>query len=113
MDQTPASTADRFDTARRLENSSSPRRRRVARKPHVCDARLSDYCSPISKGDAYLELTELPGQGGLANTAGRPVRTRHCVYCAARHDSDYLLHPMPPAQDYRYWDIDSENMKTR
>lgn len=83
-------------------------RRRTARTAHHCEGRNSDHCSPIAAGDAYLEVTLLPGQNRDADSAGRPVRQRHCLYCAALNDNDYLLHPIPDTQDNRYWDLDSQ-----
>lgn len=86
----------------------STRIRRVARKAYRCDDQVSDYCSPIAVGHAYLSTTLFPGQSEYAHAYGRPMRVRACVYCVARRQDLYLLEPLPVTQKFRYWETDSE-----
>lgn len=88
-------------------------RRRVARKAYDCADGTSVYCTPISDGDAHLEVTSLPGQNAKDAVAGHPIRRRQCVYCAAVDGNDYLISPIPVGQDYRYWDLDSQEISKR
>lgn len=80
-------------------------RRRVARTRWQC-ARCGDSIPP---GDAYLEVTELPGgQSGHADAAGHPVRLQVCAECVFRRGDSHMVDPLTDEQfsrDPARWDI--------
>jgi len=85
-------------------------RRRHARRDRLCGDGVSAYCAQrIGKGHVYLLVTMFNGhQPAGAGRVGTIDRVSSCIYCSGTRGRDYLLHPIPDEQDYRYWDTDSE-----
>lgn len=76
----------------------SATQRREARKYHRCGCGRR-----IGPGDIYLSHTIFPGEDAHHYVTKAPVRSTECASCAARYGRDYLIYPLPPAQDHEIY----------